>query len=102
MMTTARSLVLAVGMAMATMVCAQSPVQYDYCWIEIWENSTVYLASPDSASRWVKVDRDLRKDHDPNLRMAMRLVQDYEAQGWELFNVEMGKDKFFLMRKPKR
>jgi hypothetical protein len=31
--------------------------------------------------------------------MAMRLVQEYESQGWELFNVEMAKEKFFFLRK---
>lgn len=90
---------LAVAIMLSAMMYGQVAVRYDYRWVEITETGNVWGASPDSASRWIKVDQDLRKDMDPSLRMAMRLVQGYEDLGWELFNVEMAKEKFFFLRK---
>jgi hypothetical protein len=86
-------------MSASLLMYGQVAVRYDYRWVEVTETGNVWVASPDSASRWIKVDQDIRKDMDPSLRMAMRLVQEYESQGWELFNVEMAKEKFFFLRK---
>lgn len=101
-MTMTRIVILSVFVALSTTLCAQAPpVRYDYRWIEFSDAYSIYVVSPDSASRRVKLDQDLRKDLKAEFRMALRIIQGYEAQGWELFNVAMDKERYFLLRMPK-
>lgn len=79
---------------------------YDYVRIQVSQTAILVITEADTrAVKWDTEKGDLalvERADAARSRAIMRLVKEYEQQGWEVFTVMGHKEESWVMRKPKQ
>jgi len=102
-----RFIVLLVLSAAAYAVSAQVVV-HDYLWIST-DGGTIFITSTVGEEQVIVPPKEERRERTSMLKASMKVVQQYEANGWELFSFdtyqreqEVTARMIWVMRKPKQ